>query len=160
MATTTAIILVGHAHQNDSGIIPEYIIQLTENDRPALILQPIGKTETSIIIPTTENTINDLFLLIAAIVLKQTDLAQKIKINSKESMYDIMSESELEGLYNVAKNQIKNSGLKVVFNILDKSHLLNQISIIEQYDCDFEVTSPYLKREYDRWSGKTNTFSN
>ena len=41
MATTTATILIGRAHQNDSGINPTHFIQFTENDRPALILQAI-----------------------------------------------------------------------------------------------------------------------
>lgn len=37
MATTTATIFIGHAHQNNSGINPSHFIQFTENDRPALI---------------------------------------------------------------------------------------------------------------------------
>ena len=41
MATTTAIILIGHAHQNHSGINPTHLIRFTENDRPALILQQL-----------------------------------------------------------------------------------------------------------------------
>ena len=47
MATTTATILIGRAHQNDSGINPTHFIQFTENDRPALILQAIEGKETS-----------------------------------------------------------------------------------------------------------------
>ena len=57
MATTTATILIGRAHQNDSGINPTHFIQFTENDRPTLILQAIeGESKKVVIIPTIENT--------------------------------------------------------------------------------------------------------
>jgi hypothetical protein len=42
---TTATILIGHAHQNHSGINPTHLIRFTENDRPALILQSLENNE-------------------------------------------------------------------------------------------------------------------
>ena len=41
---------------------------------------------------------------------------------------------------------------KIVFNILDDSHLLGQVDIIKAYPNDFEVTLPAIKKEYDAWS--------
>ena len=71
MATTTATIFVGYAHPNHGGINPTHYIQLSENSRPALILHSIdGKEETKVMIPTLENMIDDVYLMIAAYVLK------------------------------------------------------------------------------------------
>jgi hypothetical protein len=56
MATTTATIFIGYAHQNHSGINPTHLIRLTENDRPALILQSLQSNDTpKVIIPTVNS---------------------------------------------------------------------------------------------------------
>ncbi|BCS82425.1 hypothetical protein [Anaerocellum diazotrophicum] len=43
MGTVTCSVLVGISHQNYSGIIPEYILNLWENDRPAWVLRKISQ---------------------------------------------------------------------------------------------------------------------
>ena len=79
MATTTATIFVGYAHPNHGGINPTHYIQLSENSRPALILHSIDdKEETKVMIPTLENMIDDVYLMIAVCVLKSLKPVKEI----------------------------------------------------------------------------------
>src|SRR5688572_19868333 len=88
MATTTATIFIGHAHQNGSGINPTHFIQFTENDRPALILREIeGGTKITVIVPTVENTIDDIYLMIAVFILKQIKPSREIHNLERNSLY-------------------------------------------------------------------------
>ena len=158
MATTTAIILIGHAHQNHSGINPTHIIRFTENDRPALILQSLdGELERIVIIPTIENTVNDIYLMIAVFILKKVTPSEEIHNLDKKSLYEILEEQERLSLYSETRKIIEETKIKVVFNILDDSHLLNQIDIIKTYPNDFEVTLPALKKEFNAWTNKITT---
>ena len=45
MSTITAFILIGKAHQNNSGIIPTHYIALYENDHPSLSLKMIDSNK-------------------------------------------------------------------------------------------------------------------
>jgi hypothetical protein len=158
MATTTAIILIGRAHQNNSGINPTHIIRFTENDRPALILQSLdGVPEEKVIIPTIENTVNDIYLMIAVFILKQVKPSKEIDNVDRKSLYEILEEQERIALYKETREIFEAIRVKVVFNILDDSHLLNQVDIIKTYPHDFEVTLPALKKEFSAWSNKVFT---
>ena len=158
MATTTSIILIGHAHQNNSGINPTHIIRFTENDRPALILQTLdGELERKVIIPTVENTVNDIYLMIAVFILKKVNPSEEIHNLDKMSLYEIIGEQERLSLYSETRKIFEQAKIKVVFNILDDSHLLNQIDIIKTYPNDFEVTLPALKKEFNAWTNKIVT---
>jgi len=155
MATTTAIILIGRAHHNDSGINPTHLIRLTENSRPALTLQSIdGKAEPIIIIPTIDNMVDDIYLMISVFILNELNPGKELQTKELKSMYEIFSEQERFGLYEETKALIDKFEIKVVFNILDGSHLLCQIDNIKQYPNDFEITVPYVKKEYSAWSRK------
>lgn len=73
MSTTTATILIGRAHQNHGGIIPTHLIQLTENSRPSLLLQPIeGPSDVKVVIPTLENIVDDIYLMVTVFILNKT----------------------------------------------------------------------------------------
>jgi len=158
MATTTATILIGRAHQNDSGINPTHFIQFTENDRPALILQAIeGESKKVVIIPTIENTIDDIYLMIAVFVLKAIKPSKKINSITRKSLYEILDEGERKSLYKKTKEILTANRIKVVFNILDNSHLLNLLKQIKKYPNDFEVTLPALKKELNVWNNKVIT---
>ena len=158
MATTTATILVGHAHQNGSGINPTHFIQFTENDRPALILREIeGGKRKKVIIPTVENTVDDIYLMIAVFILKLIKPSKEIHNLERKSLYEILEEEERKSLYKQTKNIFKNKRLKVVFNILDDSHLLSQLKQIKKYPNDFEVTISSIKKEFNAWSNKIET---
>ena len=155
MATTTATILIGRAHQNDSGINPSHLIQFTENDRPALILQAIeGESKKVVIIPTIENTIDDIYLMIAVFVLKAIKPSKKINSITRKSLYEILDEEERKTLYKKTKEILTTNRIKVVFNILDNSHLLNLLKQIKKYPNDIEITLPAFKKEFDAWSNK------
>lgn len=155
MATTTAIILIGQTHQNHSGINPTHLIRFTENDRPALILQSLDEEmERKVIIPTLENTVDDIYLMIAVFVMKKLNPSKEIHNLERKSLYEILDEKERTDLYAKTKKIFEQSRIKLVFNILDDSHLLNQIDEIKTYPNDFEVTLPALKKEFDVWANK------
>ena len=81
MPTTTATIFIEHALQNHSGINPTHLIRFTENDRPALILQSLeSNDEPKVIIPTIENTIDDIYLTIAVFILKKVIPTKETKL--------------------------------------------------------------------------------
>lgn len=156
MATTTATIFIGHAHQNHSGINPTHLIRFTENDHPALILQSLeSKDEPKVIIPTIENTIDDIYLMIAVFILKKVTPTKEILNLDRISLYEILESKERFQLYEEAKNSFEGTGLKVVFNILDGSSLLSQVDLIKKYPNDYEITLPFIKYEYNVWSKKT-----
>jgi len=158
MATTTATILIGQAHQNHSGINPTHIIRFTENDRPALILQSLdGNPERKVIVPTVENTVNDIYLMIAVFILKKVNPSKEIHNLERKSLYDILEEKERLSLYSETRKTFEETKIKIVFNILDDSHLLNHIDIIKTFPNDFEVTLPTLKKEFDVWANKLVT---
>ena len=90
MATTTATIFIGCAHQNDSGIIPSHIILFNEGDRPSFVLQSLDDNSArKIVIPTLENTIDDLYLTIATLVLDQVKTHKEIHSSNGLSLYEI-----------------------------------------------------------------------
>lgn len=155
MATTTAIILIGKAHQNSSGINPTHLIRLSENDRPALILQTLEGNEKSIVIvPTLENIVDDIYLMIAVFILNGIKPTKNINNNKRISIDEILDNSERRSLYTESKKLIEKIEIKVVFNILDGSHLLNHIDIIKSYPKDIEITISTFKKEFNAWESK------
>ena len=75
-------------------------MQFTENDRPALILRDIeGENERIVIIPTLENTIDDIYLLIGIYILYQIKPSKKIDNLESVCLFEILSESERLSLY-------------------------------------------------------------
>ncbi|MCK9436273.1 MAG: hypothetical protein M0Q12_03575 [Synergistaceae bacterium] len=157
MSTTTATILVGRAHQNHSGIIPTHLIQLTENSRPSLLLQPIeGPSDVKVVIPTLENIVDDIYLMVTVFILNKIKPAKDIDNWERLSMYDLFDENERSSLYEESKIIIMDTSIKLVFNILKGSHLLNYVDIIKEYPNDLEITLSTLKKELSAWSDKLN----
>jgi len=153
MATITAFILIGKAHQNQSGIIPTHYIELYESDHPSLSLYKFDNNKEIIRIrPAREKLVDNIYLLIHTFILKAD-------VNSTDGM----NGKEIHRFYNYRKNNttyeqimesIKTYDLKVVFNILVGSTLLNQLDRIKDYPSDFEVTTPKFRREYNNQTGK------
>ena len=155
MATTTATILVGHAHPNDGGINPTHFIQLTENSRPVLILRSVdGNDEPRIMIPTLENMVDDIYLFIATYVLQVVKSARPINDPTRESMYELYTQEERKALYAETLKALQQKKFKVVFHILQGSYLLRQLELINRYPANVEVTTPYLTKEYSDWTGE------
>ena len=101
-----------------------------------------GELDRTEIIPNVDNTVNDIYLVIAVFVLKYLTPSDEIHNLDKNSLYEIKEEHERLSLYSETIRYLKKQKIKVLFNILDDSHLLNQIDIIETYPNDFEVTLP------------------
>ena len=157
MSTTTATILVGRAHQNHSGIIPTHLIQLTENSRPSLLLQPIeGPSDVKVVIPTLENIVDDIYLMVTVFILNKIKPAKDIDNWERLSMYDVFDENERSSLYEESRRIIKDTSIKIIFNIFEGSHLLNYVDIIKEYPNDLEITLSTLKKELSAWSDKLN----
>jgi hypothetical protein len=155
MSTTTATIFIGHADPNDSGIHPTHFIQFTENDAPALILRDIeGKEKIKVIIPTIENTIDDIFLMIAVFILKQVRPSKEIHNFERKNLYELFEQNERLSLYGQTLKLFETNNIKVIINIFDTSHLLTLIDQVKKYSNDIEVTLTYLKKEYNVWSNK------
>lgn len=156
MATTTATIFIGKTHPYHSGIIPTHLIQLTENDRPALILQDLKAINNKIvIIPTVENVVDDIFLMIAVYVYNLITPPKKLDNPSRDSLYELLTDQERIIIYQNVKRAIQGTNIKVVFNILEYSHLINLIEEIKKYSVNYEVTTPFIKNEFDVWQNKT-----
>ena len=98
--------------------------------------------------------IDDIYLMIAACVLKSLKPAKEIAHPGGESMYDLFSDDERTALYRQSLECIEKTKLKVVFNIFDGSYLLNKLEQIKRYPADFEITTPCLKKEYSEWTRK------
>jgi hypothetical protein len=155
MSTTTATIFIGQAHSNDSGINPSHFILFTENSRPAIMLYEIeGSKDPVTLIPTVQNTIDDIYLLVASCVMGGLKINQDIH---QKCMYDIFSEEERLNLYSETKAYLTENRIKLVFNLLDGSHLLNQIDLIKEYPNDFEITIPTFKKELHHWGNQVVT---
>lgn len=158
MATTTATIFVGKNHPYDSGIKATHLIFFNENDRPSLVLKSLSTPEDEVImIPTLENTIDDIHLMITVFILKKIVPSKPLNTAEKKSLHEILDNKERIQLYNEIKTLLNESKIKVVFNILDGSHLLTQLDKIKTYPNNYEVTVCTMKKEYDGMSRKIRT---
>ena len=95
--------------------------------------------------------------MIAVFILKKVTPSEEIQNLNKKSLYEIIGEQERLSLYSETRKIFEETKIKVVFNILDDSHLLNQIDIIKTYPNDFEVTLTALKKEFNAWENKIAT---
>ncbi len=158
MSTTTATIFIGHTDPHESGIQPTHFIQFTENDRPALILRAIDdKSDAKVIIPSVENTIDDIYLMLAVFVLKKVRPSKEIHNLQRNSLYDILDEKERLALYIESKIAFQHNTMKLVFNMLEGCHLLNQLDKLKDYPHNFEVTTTTMKKKQSEWSDNIET---
>ena len=158
MSTTTATIFIGQTHIYHGGINPTHLIQFTENSRPALVLIDLEcKQNNKVVIPTLENTIDDICLMVAVYVLKKVKPPKEIHNTKRKSLYDLFNKVERLKLYKQTLNVLKKTNIKIVINILSNSHLLNLLMQIKKYNINFEVTLPSIKKEFNAWSNKIET---
>jgi hypothetical protein len=164
MSTITATILVGTAHPYDGGIQPTHMIQMTENSRIALHLHafasdPHVRTFTDptpgrgkVFIPTPDQTIDDIFLIISTYILRAVNSPVQLHGPEKKSFSSLLDKEKRAELYGQSKSALQGLNMKVVFHLLDNSHLLRSMDQIEAYPCDFEITKTFKKRLQDGWS--------
>lgn len=89
-------------------------------------------------------------------ILNKIKPAKDIDNWERLSMYDLFDENERSSLYEESKIIIMDTSIKLVFNILKGSHLLNYVDIIKEYPNDLEITLSTLKKELSAWSDKLN----
>jgi hypothetical protein len=164
MSTITATIFVGTAHPYDGGIQPTHMIQVSEGNRIALHLHRFGTDpyvrtftepvvgERITIIPTVDHIVDDVFLMISTYILGKVKPLFPLHGPDKKSLTDLFSDDELQSLYRQSKASMESLNMKVVFHLLDESHLLTKIDQIEAYPCEFEITTSLKKRERSAWA--------
>ena len=158
MSTITSTIFIGATHPNHSGINPTHLIVLSENSRPSFQIYNLSSMKkVGTLIPTSENMMDDLFLIISSCVLKSLRGTECSKLKNGKNFYELFDQIERNKLYELSKNSLKGSGIKVVLNLLERSHLLNQIDQLKSYEIDYEVTTTTIKREFNTWSNKVET---
>jgi hypothetical protein len=169
MAVITATIFIGSAHAYGGGIQPSHMIQLSENSRSSLHLTSYASNpyatsftkpevnEGIVVIPTGDHTVDDIFLMISTYILGKVVPRTPMHSPKRPSMTDLFDEQERRDLYRQSREALEAHHLKVVFHLLEDSELLGQIDTIESYPCDFEITTPYKKREWSVWRQKTET---
>lgn len=166
MATLTAQILVGTAHQNHDGINPTHYVFLSENDRPAWVLvhQNIFEEREEdvrriIWIPTVKNMLEDALLMIAIHVCKNNEVIKLAKSFSPKieshrmELYSDLNETHRKRLYEKCR-QIPDFP-KIVISVFRGSTIETQLSVLEQYKMDVEVCTPIYSRLYSSWTNKT-----
>jgi hypothetical protein len=153
MPTMTAHILIGNSHTYHGGIIPFHRIYLSENSRPALILidekinweKPKEAFSKVTWIPTIENMLEDILLMVSIFALKDNDVLQQISKFIKKDleyleMYDDFKENQRQILYSLNKKRINGyNDLKVIFSIFNDSALKSEIKKLKNYKFDYEL---------------------
>ncbi len=153
MATMTAQILIGSPHTYHGGINPTHKIYLSENSRPALILtrEDIHEKGTKDTfekvtwIPTLENMLDDILLMVSFFILKDEYISQELskidvkKLNFLEMYEDIDKETRLK-LYKSNKEIIGGyKDLKFIFSIFEGSSLISAINEVKLFKIEHEL---------------------
>ena len=161
MGSFTAQLLVGGSHRNHGGTTAENMLFLSENSRPALVVEGEKDLEQKVWIPTLEKAIEDAMLMVSAYILKDSKVEDKLKnyvdLSSADHVefYEVFTEEQREELYALNREVLKDyGGLKVVFTILDGSLLRGQLSNLKNYEIDMEVCLSVYSRFYSEWRGE------
>ena len=143
MASLTATILIYGAQLE---MPTPYLIELTENSRPALILNQFQKdSKPIVIIPTVETMAEDVLLMVAVYILKKVEPPVQLHDASGQTMYDLLSEDERKRVYKESLKAIKESRLSLIFNLLEGSSLLDGVEKIRGFLPQADITIPLTK---------------
>ena len=166
MATFTAQILLGHAHQNDGGMIPTHSLYLSEGSRPAWLIKEVDlwddgieKVGNIVWIPTLENIFEDALIMIGLYILKDEQLLEaahkyfKKDIAGRVELYDDIEQQDLRKLYDICRS-LKYQ-YKIAVTIFGSSSIEGNLKILEKYEMDVEICKSVFTRAYSEWSQKT-----
>ena len=166
MGTFTAQILIGSPHPNHGGITPTHILYLSENDRPAWVLNNENASKDNrggiskiTWIPTIENTLEDAIVMIATHVCKNGKIIEHVKAFSKKTkidwieMYSDFDESKRKLLYEECKT-IMNFP-KLIVSAFRESTIERQLPVLKQYQMDVEVCRVGYSRLFSTWTNET-----
>ena len=157
MASYTAQILVGRGHAGDNeGIIPDGTLFLSENSRPAWILQ---QSDRQIVwIPTVEHMLEDGLLMVVLYIVQHPDLvplAQDYLHNQEENwaeLYEDIASEHLQVLYQ--RNRSLHWEGKLIISIFKGSHLFSELPLLSEYSMNLELCVPCFTRLHSGWDGK------
>jgi hypothetical protein len=165
MATMTAQILIGSAHQNHGGINPSHFLFLSENSRPAWILTPQNIHPDDrpvpprvVWIPTPDNLLFDALAMIALHVCRDASVLEA----AGEAFEDPLAErleliddakGPLDAMYNACRN-IEHFP-KLVITLFEDARLDEQLPILDDFTMDVEVCRPTFVRAYSAWTKTT-----
>lgn len=149
MSTVTAHILAGREHLYHGGINPTHHIALYENSRPVLMVDafmPEEGKETKLPrwIPSLDNMVDDIMLMAAVFIFKDQRTIEMLEEAVPETtdwrewmeLYDIDETVRLK-LYAHVKSLSFNC--KMVFTVMEDSHLVRQMGKVKEYPFAIEV---------------------
>ncbi len=167
MAEITASVLIGQPHSHSGGILPTHQLLLSENSKPALILFKLNgrppKDKKTIWIPTVENLLEDMLLMISIYVLQNPSLHQGF-LNSLPSpneepiaLYALGAQT-LDGFYQKNRDYLhKNHSFKIAVTAYAGSTLNRQLAKLKKYKMDMEICKTCFEKFYSLWEEKTVT---
>lgn len=185
MAPVTAQLLVGHPDIYHGGIYPTHTLWLSENFRPAWVLEPDTRAlraasaedvqaenspnwalEPTVWIPSEPDFIlEDAILLLAIHVLRDEAVLRVV-----DERFPVLTESRVPfedkpvELGAIPENELaelrrlcRQSGLnyKLVATVLRDSSVLGQLPILELYPMELEVCTLSYSRTRSAWGGET-----
>lgn len=170
MGTMTAQILVGSAHPYHDGIDPTHYLFLSENSRPAWVLtsqnvfsdhfdrHPLISSPI-IWIPSVENMLEDALLMIAYYITQNPEIRTMVRSYTdmrqaqRRQLYDMFTHEQRHQLYRQCR-QIENYP-KLIVSVFHYSTIRTQISVLKQYQMDFEVCMVCYSRIHSGKKGET-----
>ena len=162
MGTMTGQMLVGMAHQNDSGILPTHVLYLFENNRP--VVQVFSKNIDIMklelyAIPTVEKMLEDMLLIVSGFVLKDKRIKSELESilelgpeGQKIIEFYELDEEKRQELYKYNQQFLKDKKqVKVTTCIYYYCHLMEQIERIKEYGISYEICKATYLKEYSAW---------
>lgn len=158
MGTFTAQLLVGRAHPYEGGIYGlTHTLYLSENGRPAWILQSLGDSKEPITwIPTVDHMLEDALLMIGLYVFKDEELRnmQERYFTNKNTtyteLYKDVDSKQLEAMRERCRELTCEQ--KIMISVFEGSSIQSQLPIIKNYDVDFEVCQSVYQKAYNVWN--------
>lgn len=162
MASITASMLIGNSHTDNDGIVPTHSLFLSENSRPALILfqlnlDNIEDKDNIIWIPTINNLMEDILLMVSINILKDEKLGKEFGalVKSKKAGTIELAQVDPDALKNMYKLNKKyldsHNNFKIALSVFDGSTLERQLPRLKDYSMDIEVCKTSYLRQYSPW---------
>jgi hypothetical protein len=153
MATLTAQIIVGSPHPCQAGINPTHYLFLSEDDRPEWMLvdqnifQEVQNSFPKVTwLPAVEHMLEDAFLMIAIHVIREREIVRmakdlNIRVDAKRVDFSLNLDDAQRGrLYRKCRKISEFP--KLIISIFKGSTIENQLSVLEHYKMDVEVSRP------------------
>lgn len=104
-----------------------------------LIYRDKANDKTKVMIPTIENALDDLLLMIMVWAVKDMSDVY-FSVNDRIEMYSIADEERFK-LYALSKQLAAKTALKLVINVIDSKSLLNvnQLAQLADYGVEYQV---------------------